>query len=93
MPPASTAELDAAARRAAVPIASMPGRQVTGSASITETVTGGGCMLAKKPSIILVAEHVEADDAADDDDEQHDGQDQSPDHSLTSPRSAPPRPP
>ena len=51
MPPASTPR--STPRSAlAVPIASMPGVQVIGSASTTETVTGGGCMPAKKPAII-----------------------------------------
>ena len=64
----------------AVPIASMPGVQVTGSTSMVETVTGGGWHAGEEAGDHLVAEQVEADDAADDDDEQHDGQQQSPDH-------------
>ena len=51
MPPASTPR--STPRSAlAVPIASMPGVQVIGSASTTDTVTGGGSMPAKKPAII-----------------------------------------
>ncbi len=38
----STPEFDCA-----VPIASRPGRQVVGSTSTVETVTGGGCIEAK----------------------------------------------
>ena len=52
MPPASTPR--STPRSAlAVPIASMPGVQVIGSASTTDTVTGGGCIPAKNSPIIL----------------------------------------
>ena len=47
-----------------VPIASMPGVQLIGFTTTVDTVAAGGCMVAKYCLDRLVAEEVEADDAA-----------------------------
>ena len=61
---------------ATVPIASMPGVQLIGSTVMVETVDRRRLHAGEELGDRLVAEKVEADDAADDDHEQNEGDDE-----------------